>query len=391
MSISHIQYFFEIIKSILNNTPFDTPGEGVNFERLYSFAESHGMSGIMGWCEKAFVNAPPELRQKLIYEKNFSIAREATQEIVISSFLDEMEKNSLRAMPLKGFCIKNLYPHPAMRTMGDTDILVDGDDMDKIKTIMEALGLMHHHNSENEVVFKNSQMMVELHTDLIAPVMGRLFDYYKDNWQFAKLCTHRKYVYEMTPEDFYIFAITHIARHYSGGGIGIRQIMDIYVLLKNKYDWDYINAELEKLDLCKFGDLVKELSLVWFGKEKNRPFNPDVAELGRGILESGAFGNGKDRAISGVYRKKYKIGVEDSGIKTLLRRIFPSMKSMQVLHPVLKKYGFLYPVFWVIRAIDICLHRQYEIKNMGNIASIKTDDVEEFAEKLKRVGIPTDL
>ncbi|MBR5156065.1 MAG: nucleotidyltransferase family protein [Clostridia bacterium] len=392
MSVSYVKYFLDIIRAVLNGTPFEKTSENIDFEGLYSFASAHHMAGVIAWCDEAILGAPEEIRQKFNYEKNRSIAREALQEVVISAFLESMEKEGLRAMPLKGFCIKNLYPHPALRSMTDTDILIDKGDMEKIIPIMEGLGLKYDHDTINEAIFQNDRMVVELHKELIPSNMrGRLCDYYRDHWRLARPKPDKKYICEMTPEDFYIFAICHIAKHYVGGGIGIKHIMDVYILNRSEYDWTYINSEFEKLGLVEFSEIVRELSCAWFGKGPWPNLSPATLELSAAILDSGAFGRGKERAVSGIYLGKRKTDKKHSVTGALLRRIFPPIAHMKLLYPQVKKHGFLYPFFLVVRIFDICFNRKNELKNLKNSTSIGEKDVDMFAQRLKKAGIPEDF
>ena len=135
-----VNYLINIIKSVLVGTDF-TESENLNidFEQLYTFAKAHHLAGFVALCPKALEKMPPELIAKFVYENNRATAREATQEVIINAFLDEMEKAGLRVMPLKGFYTKQLYPHPALRYMTDTDILIDRERLDEIKPILENL------------------------------------------------------------------------------------------------------------------------------------------------------------------------------------------------------------------------------------------------------------
>jgi hypothetical protein len=201
----------------------------------------------------------------------------------------------------------------------------------------------------------------------------------------------RKYIYEMPPEDAYVFAIGHVAKHYAGGGIGIKHIMDIYVLGKCEYDWTYINAELKKLGLDRFARLVQKLACSWFSEDGAEGYDEAVSELGRAILESGAFGETEKRTASGILRSEKDSGKKDSRLKMVFARIFPSLEHMQMLFPVLKKYAFLYPAFWFVRAFDIVFNRRSELVALKHLARLGQDDIDDFAERLKMAGIPEDL
>ena len=55
-------------------------------------------------------------------------------------------------------------------------------------------------------------------------------------------------------EDFYIYHIIHMAKHFINGGIGIVHILDIWIMI-NAYrsvDKDYIAGELKSIGLLDF-------------------------------------------------------------------------------------------------------------------------------------------
>ncbi len=391
MGVSYIRYFLDAIKSILNNIPFQTSSEGVDFELLYSFASMHGMSGMLGWCETAIADASKEIKTKIVNDRNQNIASEAVQEIVISAFLDEMEDCGMRALPLKGFYMKNLYPHPAMRTMSDTDILIEEEKMNDITAIMQKLGLKHHRDTDNESVFESPQLSVELHRKLIDDTKGRLRDYYREHWKFAVPASGKKYICNMTSEDFYIFAVNHMAKHYTGGGVGLRHMMDIYLLLQKDYDWEYINNEFDKLGVSKFANQVKTLSKIWFEIDCTMQPDKELWEFGNTILKSGSFGEKNERLIAAMHTSKRSGGKAVSGIVMLIRRVFPSLGHMETLFPIVKRHKWLYPVFWIRRAWDICFSRRSEIKYWSDVINVSETDVNQFEQKLERAGIPEDF
>lgn len=391
MDGSCVNYFLNIIKSVLNGTPFEADSSGIDFETLYALSKMHQLAGVVGFCPDALKQMPADIAQKFIYEKNRSISREAIQDAVVSEFLEKMEEAGFRAFLLKGICIKNMYPHPAIRYMTDTDILADEKDIEQIKPIWEELGLKFDHDSSHDMTFLSSQMVVELHKNLISSIFGRMYEYYADPWRFAVPIEGRQYIYEMSPEDLYVFAVGHLAKHYAGGGIGIKHIMDIYVMSKHEYDWDYINAELEKLGLDRFARLAQKLAYSWFSEDETVEKDDMVAEFGFVILESGAFGKTEKRLASGILFSKKKSNPKAPKLKMALVRIFPSLEHMQMLYPALKKHAFLYPAFWLARAFDIVFNRRDLLKGIKCLAMLEQDDIDDFAERLKMAGIPEDL
>ena len=389
--MTEILYLLNIIKSVLNRASSAVLPEGIAFEKLYSFSKAHGLSGFVACCPEIMAKMPKELQAKFRYEFNISVAKETAQERVVSEFLQKMEENGLRCLPLKGFYIKKKYPIPALRQMTDTDILIDADKIQEIIPIMESLGLKYDHDTLHEVIFKNSQLVVELHKELIPSNLGKLYEYYKDGWSRAVLCTGKNFVYKMSPEDTYIFAVNHIAKHYLHGGIGIKHVTDIFVMSKEKMDGDYIKDELSTLGLGDFHQTLKAVANMWFSMDESAEYDQKILEMARFILGSGSFGNAENLIAAEIAKKNVEKVTTWTKLKGILRRIFPAVKTMKLLYPAVRKCVFLYPMYIIIRIFDILFNRKKEIKSVLTRINASQEKVDSFAMHCEKMGIPKDF
>ena len=83
------------------------------------------------------------------------------------------------------------------------------------------------------------------------------------------------YEYRLSDEDFYVFLIAHIAKHYRFGGTGIRSLLDLYVYEKSLTDLDfkYIEGELEKIGLLVFYKKINAITFNWYSGSFDGKFN----------------------------------------------------------------------------------------------------------------------
>ncbi|MBR5614067.1 MAG: nucleotidyltransferase family protein [Clostridia bacterium] len=391
MRISLPLYLISILKSLLSKSNFTPPQDAqIDFEALYAFSKAHHLAGFVALCPNILKQMPPELAKKFIYENNRATAREATQEVVISAFLDKMEQAGLRAMPLKGFCIKHFYPHPALRYMTDTDILVDESDVEKINPILNSLGFTFDHETTYEIIYKSPQLVTELHKTLVQDVTKTLYAYYGDGWKFGQKKDGKEFIHEMPLDDLYIYTVSHLAKHYSQGGIGIMHVMDIFVLNRTALDRSYISRELAKLNLEKFEDNIRKLAEMWFSDSPSSEFDDTVKEMAEYILKSGSFGTAENRATAGVSRGSTN-NIATAKRKIILQKIFPSPRTIKLLFPITKKYPALYPVFMLVRWFKILFFRTSELKMLSSTAEVSKDKVNTFEEHLNRAGISKNL
>ncbi|MBQ9756832.1 MAG: nucleotidyltransferase family protein [Clostridia bacterium] len=388
---NEVKILIELIKSVLNEDFTKKISEEICFDNFYSVSKAHGLSGFVACCPEAMQQMPKEIQNKFRYEFNISVAKETAQDLTVSKFLDKMEEAGIRCLPLKGFYIKNKYPTPALRQMTDTDILIAADKIEKIIPIMESLGMKYDHDTLHEAIFKSSQLVIELHKELVPSSLGKLYEYYKDGWNRAVLCSGKKFVYEMSPEDTYIFVVTHIAKHYVNGGIGIKHVADIFVMSKEVLDEEYINAELSKLCLEKFHSTLKNVADMWFSTQKKDSYADETLAMANFILGSGEFGNVENRISAGFRRTEAGKVTLWTKTKKLLRRVFPALGTMKLLYPAVNRCGALYPIYAVIRIFDILFNRKKQIRTALMMANAKQETVDSFAEHCSRMGLPKDL
>lgn len=383
----------DIIKAVLNGQPFglDENFEKVDFEKLYAFSKMHHLAAFVPRCPEVFEKMPEEIKQKFRYEMNINIAKDTAQTVIIGAFLEQMEKAGLRAMPLKGYFIKNLYPGAELRYMTDTDILVDVEHLEKIRPIMEALGFKYDHESDHEVIYKSPQLVVELHKMLIPEHKSRLREYYLDGWSLAEKIEGKNYIYKFSKENLYIYIVGHIAKHYSDGGIGITHVIDVYLQNKQDMDMDYVNGELKKVGLETFHRILTEVANMWFSDE-NIEYSNEAKAMSGFILSGGSFGSETNRISAKLNRK-----IETSGKETvskgsiILKMIFPPPSHIKRLYPSVKKCILLYPFCVIARIFKICFFRKKEIKKLSTVMNTDKSDMDFFKNHCEEMGLPKDL
>ena len=205
------------------------------------------------------------------------------------------EDNGIEYMPLKGILLKELYTYPEMRTMGDLDILIKLEQYPKIKELLEAREYTEVTESDHELIWQKNNIHIELHKRLIPSYNKDYYTYFGDGWSLAvPECGTR---YKMDDENQLVYLFTHFAKHYRNGGIGIKQMVDLYLYTKSKPDMDKerIRKALTSLSLLEFYDNVCHTLSVWFeGVEAN-----EISELiSNTIFKSGSFGTRESHLLA---------------------------------------------------------------------------------------------
>ncbi|MBQ7265980.1 MAG: nucleotidyltransferase family protein [Firmicutes bacterium] len=62
---------------------------------------------------------------------NATVMYSVKQEYITNEVVSILEVNKIKHILFKGVVVKNLYPTPELRTMGDIDIIIDSNDQNK--------------------------------------------------------------------------------------------------------------------------------------------------------------------------------------------------------------------------------------------------------------------
>ena len=308
-------------------------------ESVYSYAGRHKLTAAVAMAMEsagkkdkmsglAILNA---LKKKILFEKAYTQVKY------------ELEKAGIWFLPLKGMILKEFYPKPGMREMGDYDILFDVDRADDVKAIMEGLGYetgsfgSSHHDCYEKWPF----LRFEMHRELFSPGHDvKLYEYYRDVYNRLLGEGYEKH---FSPEDFYIYIIAHEYKHYSTNGTGLRSLLDTYVYLqKVKLDMDYVTAVTEKLGMAMFEAANRSLAMHLFTGKK---LTASDREMLKYILSSGVYGTLKHR----VENKIKKSGGKK--MRYMLNRFFvPISKKnkryaeVSGFYPFFYKHKYLLPI-----------------------------------------------
>ncbi len=378
-------YLIALLSAVLHNKiPPPLPPE-LDLERLYKLAAWHSVANMACYGLNRLEPMPaPDIMKQFREARNKCLAREARQELEVKLILSSLEEKQINHMPIKGYIIKNLYPQPDMRMMADVDILVEVDQLEKAGEAMLSLGYTAEHTGGNhDVYYKRPVMNIELHRALITESNSKLYAYFGSGWDRTRPIAGSSYRYEMSNEDFYIYMLAHMAKHYRGGGTGIRSVMDVWVYnrhYKDKLDWNYINAELEKAGLYSFARSVQELSEQWLDGKAAKEINQD---MGAFILANGTYGTTRNAAMNKfIQGKKDDDSFTLAKVKYALRILFPNRQHMTILFPILHKLPFLLPLFWALRGIRTVMFRRDNIRlNLGSISAITRYSVEQMKKR----------
>ncbi len=377
-----------LLRSALSGEKLPLP-EGFTLEGAYSIIRRHRIMSMCycGACNCGIDESLPVM-QKLQSQTYAELIRGECQEWELSRLKTEFKKANIDFLPVKGLFIKKLYSQPHMRYMADADILIKPEQRETIEQLLSSLGYHKYAESLCEIIYENDNLHLELHKWLIPPDIKDYFCYFKAAFDRAEQVDGSEY--KMRDEDHFIYVFVHFARHYRGGGIGLKHLCDLFVCREGlTLDEEYLKSELEKLSLLEFYlNVSSALDAFFLEGEKN-----DVSELIIDtVFESGAYGTAKSVRLSDAARRAGDKGVRKARRSHLLWTLFLPYSIMCIKYPVLKKVPFLLPFLWAWRIIAAPFKgRSKALEGLREVHDLSANEIREFAEKLNAVGLKFDF
>ena len=252
-------------------------------------------------------------------------------------------ENGFRNCILKGQANAIMYPDPYLRTPGDIDIWLEGS-RDKI---LEFTTKYYNRPATRLHVdfpmFRDVQVEVHFHpSSMLSPIKNKQLWKYFDSVADAQF-NHKatspdgKYSFYVPTNEFNLFyQIDHIFRHLVVRGIGLRQIIDYFFLLRKRYndgatpeDDKQLIKTLNKFNLHRFSRAMMYILHEVLGLDEKylytKPHEKEGKFLLSEILEGGNFGKYESRldALEGAkgHFKRFLI-VESFNLRLL--RHYPS-------------------------------------------------------------------
>ena len=367
--------------------------EVMDLAAVYATAKNQTMAAVAFYGLENWLNSPEsesfevdeDLLKKWQQTRDMAIRKNTMLDIAREQLFAYMDEHEIWHMPLKGSLLKDMYPKLGMRQMADNDILIDAAYRKQVFDYMVGLGYegKYHDAAAHDEFLKKPFYNFEIHNVLVSQNKLPAFaEYYKNIKD--KLIKAEGYAYYFRDEDFYIYMMAHAYKHHSGSGNGVRHIMDVKVFLDKKpsLDWQYINCELEKLEIAEYEATVRTLADKIFDSNCRIPneiktlLKTDELDLLSFSLGAGTYGTIEIRVENNW--KKYAKGKQATLINKF-KYFWGRLTWEEALYsefPKLAKYKILHPVLYVLRAIKVLICRRdrlsAEIKVVRNVS---TDDV----------------
>ena len=311
---------------------------------------------------------------------------------------DLLSREGIGYVILKGYAAAIYYPKPQYRAMGDIDLIVSQNDLNRANEVMTfrygnpTINYMRNDKSAvREYVYSIDKYRIELHrqfSDLPMPCQNDLLNEWieEDILSSDIVASQRNIDFHMLSEETNgLVLLAHISQHLEGG-LGLRQIID-WMLFVNSCltdsKWITFAVKVNDLGLETLAITVTKMCQMYLGLPSEKIHWADAAatdlceELMEFVLSCGNFGNkmGMNNTVSMVVS-------QNQSPYAFLRNL---QKRGEYNWKILKKYPGLRPfagVYQLFRYIRKGLKRENAISELRkDIKSGRKRD-----RMLKRLG-----
>lgn len=321
----------------------------------------------------------------------------------IQNLLEEFNNYRILTIVLKGLYLKSLYIFPELRTMGDYDLLINGENYEAAEEILLRMGYTVKHVGKAVVSYvKPYSQNIELHISLFDE------DIIKDVICFNNAVWNDPIPVKIGSADALtlsidhtiIYLMLHMAKHMKNYGSGLRQLADLTLFIEKhgdkinwKYFWDAINKfglrkfSMTAIEACeKFLDLRDSKKYLY---NKSGICEEDITVFMNKIITSGVFGR-KSEALSignSIGRDLYKEGKSELNLKAIIivrffSFLFPGYNIMSARNPYLRKFPYLLPIAWINRIVFRIVRKNSSVKNIASVITSASKE-NEFLKRME--------
>ena len=334
------------------------------WEKMLEEAERQAVVGIMvSGMEKLPDNQRPP--QMLLLQWIGICQQIEVQNMVTTKacqqLCEQLEKDGLVACVLKGQSNYRYYPSEMAnrRSCGDIDVWIDGDvkkTLEYVDKHWERTGLCWLHCNFNE----RNGVLVEVHFHLSFMSEPSKNTRFQKHFSSAEACgtwyeLDGKKIPVLKTEEDVVYQMNHLYRHLIDEGVGLRQVVDYYYLLRHYSEHElpsidqklFINKTIERLGMKRFDGALMYVLRALLGMPEEyllcTASEKDGKFLMNEILLSGNFGHGDPR-MAAISSRGYLSGRVSQAWRRFKRnmRFLTSYPGEVIWEPIVRVEHFVW-------------------------------------------------
>lgn len=260
-----------VIGALANLLHGEPPSGPVEWKQVMRLVRRHSLSPFLHWClqnqSSVPVSVPPAILNHLQKEYYTAHCQRILRDRELSRIMTALESADTPALLFKGAALAHTaYPNPALRTMGDIDILVRETQVESARQVLEELGYKYQPELPQRFNPFNTQFTGE---SVFRRTMGRTLTLVDLHWALFTIEIIRRTtaidlealwtravpikiegatVFGLAPVDQLMHICLHLSMHGFMHLVGYVDILQI--VAAGQIDWDVFVHCVRQRHLC---------------------------------------------------------------------------------------------------------------------------------------------
>jgi|GEM_PF-257010 len=360
-----------LLNAAIHNKEFTGYAMETDWREIYNISMKHQVQALLYPVVKDIAATGGNIDKEVLddWKKSYAITV-INQSVLldkVSDVLNVFRNEGIPIIVLKGLVLRNLYPKPVLRTMGDIDVLVHEEQYDLAVNAIKRMGYSEYlHDSKHIGLSKHDSLPVEIHTKLSEDYFtAKAMEWEREIWQRASLSNINGIpLLTLSDSDHLLYLCLHMANHFVTSGFGIRQLCDLVLFIESKreqIDWEWFYSNARIMGIQTFIEKIFILCGIFFhlddpifsGYTHDEQYMQKMIDV---IFTGGVFGDSSMASfITGRYLALLKPEIYDNkkpgSIKRLFKLIFPPYRIISRSYTYIQKRPYLTPIAWIHRIV----------------------------------------
>ena len=228
--------FLQLLRSYVLHCPMEKSPAGTDWEQIARIAREQSLGGIAFAAGKRLLPEHDKAYRKL-QECFLSDAYHFVQgEDDIRMAMTSLQEHRISFLLFKGEVLRQYYPDPELRTMGDHDFLVHAQDQEEADEALRHLGYRRFIDNHAVWTYVKGNTILEFHNTMFYEELSNQTDYrgyFEKVWETAEPGS-RAGEYRPEPNLHFVYLICHMAKHIINKGVGFRPFLDLSFFIRKK-------------------------------------------------------------------------------------------------------------------------------------------------------------
>ncbi len=375
------EYIIKLSRAAIYNEEPEEPPADIDWNYIWNKAAEQNISGLLA---SAILRIPEEKQvgnreawQEIMFETMFVMGKNFAE---FKRMMSLLKNNGITPVCLKGIVLKDLYPTPELRTMGDFDIWVETEQRESVEEIFSSAG----YSIQKRPFFTETDGN-NTHWEIF-DTLEQEFRKNPDIWNkrlWENTYINKNGLRTLKPEYHLAYMIIHMEKHFTWCGCGIRNMVDVAIFLcaYPKIDMNLVENLCREKEVEKFYLYVMNGIKTWFCKEILNNYNTGCAkdDFMEHFLEDGIFGFDMPGSSLKIMQSQKNVN--------FIRALFPTLNELKWQYMFLEKKRWLLPAAWIHRLLKGAIAKKNSPLKMIRDYKKHSAAIKSYKERLEKLGL----